>query len=190
MNFKTITFNEDSNIKILKEIIKSGDLVYARGLPTQELRCAKIQINDLEDTINLDFKEVFNVTSIITEPDFMQLNSTLEKFHHYTGKFKRFYEIVKNLKDDLHSRQEVIKFNKGSCINSIHFIARKDEVNVIINSRSTDAFKKLSNDLKIGIRLRDILSRLLNLKKGKVTLFTASLHIYQEDFKEIKKIIN
>ena len=125
--------------------------------------------------------------------------------------FHQYLNVLNTLKKDESSRRAIMIYTRPTmhtdfdfremndfiCTNSVQYLIRNNQLDVIVNMRSNDAIFGYKNDyawqryvqLKLCIDLKETYS---NLKVGTIYWQTGSIHIYERHFKylegvEIKK---
>lgn len=178
------SFNDLSVEFIASDVIKNGGEVSPRRLKTKEIPFASIQVKKgITEKTPLEIEKVNEiVTAMINEDSRYQHKKHLLCYSGVSNQVQKCFDL---LNKDVSTRQAIIKFKKDSCITSIQFLSRGGRINAILNCRSTDVLKKLKVDLILGEALRNFFASQLNLKTGKIVLFTASLHVYSSDFSKV-----
>ena len=111
---------------------------------------------------------------------------------------------VKALKDDMHTRQAVLRFSLPehhysgnldfTCTMHANFSIRGEELNLSVMMRSNDVVKGMAYDMPWFCSLMDKMLLDLKdtyplLKKGKYTHMVHSMHAYGKDFPVIRKML-
>lgn len=111
---------------------------------------------------------------------------------------------VKSLKEDMHTRQAVLRFSLPehhysgnldfTCTMHANFNIRGGELNMSLVMRSNDVVKGLAYDMPWFCSLMDLMLEELketypNLKKGRYSHMAHSMHAYEKDFPTIRKML-
>lgn len=75
------------------------------------------------------------------------------------------------------------------CSLGYHFIFRDDRLHVNYFMRSCDVIKHLRDDVYLTARLLLWICQRINMKPGKLTMFTTSLHIFEADWKRYERTL-
>lgn len=110
-----------------------------------------------------------------------------------------FEKVVKLLSDDKNSRQAVIPIYNSTdvaanskdipCTLFMNFRVNGDQLDMVVYMRSNDAIWGLPYDVFNFTNIQKVLSRTLNLKQGRYIHHVSNLHVYENHFDLVNKIL-
>jgi thymidylate synthase len=114
------------------------------------------------------------------------------------SKESQFDYVVDKLKNDKNTRQAIVNINNIDhkriknckdfpCTVSVQYFIRENKLNSIVNMRSTDLILGFCNDIYQFSQLQRLVLECLketyeDLELGSITLFTNSLHLYENNY--------
>ena len=123
-----------------------------------------------------------------------------EEFLDKNGKFDYTYNermfiqwiaVVQELRRNPDTRQAIIQIHNRDvdqermstlripCSMYYQLMVREEALDIIYNMRSSDFYTHFKNDIWLACELRDMISGLLKVPKGKFYMFISSLHMYK-----------
>jgi len=107
--------------------------------------------------------------------------------------------VLDKLKEDKDTRQAIINLNSYFdkekptkdfiCCVSVQFFIRNENLHCIVTFRSSDIFLGWRNDIFVFTIMQELLANHLVLGIGTFKIFSASLHLYEKDFKKAEQIL-
>ena len=111
-----------------------------------------------------------------------------------------FFTVLELLKRKPTSRQAVIQVFKSEdldsntkdvpCTCTLQFLVRDEMLHLSVTMRSNDAYKGLPHDIFAFTLIQEIMGRSLGLPVGLYKHYVGSLHLYTEDFDNVKKYLD
>lgn len=118
----------------------------------------------------------------------------------YKNGFNQIDKIIQLLDEDPNSRRAVINLNVPNenvittkdepCTIALQFLIRNGKLNCTTMMRSNDIWYGFPYDVAFFTLLQRIIADELNIGYGIYTHFATSLHVYDNNFKDLKKIIS
>lgn len=117
-----------------------------------------------------------------------------------TGPDARLQAIIELLKASSASRRAVVQIFDHSdlgpgrhkdipCTCTLQFLLRHDEVHLVVNMRSNDAFLGLPHDVFAFTMIQELVARSLGVEVGRYIHMVGSLHLYERNRKEVDSYI-
>lgn len=114
--------------------------------------------------------------------------------------FNQLEAVIEELRNKPNSRRAVISLYSADDLNksesldipcnlSILFKIRSNKLEMTVLNRSNDAYKGIPYNLFVFRAIQYYVAKKLSLSLGEQRHFTDSLHLYEEDFSEVSRII-
>lgn len=114
--------------------------------------------------------------------------------------FNQLEAVIEELRNKPNSRRAVISLYSANDLNksesldipcnlSILFKIRSNKLEMTVLNRSNDAYKGIPYNLFVFRAIQYYVAKHLNLNLGEQRHFTDSLHLYEEDFTKVSRII-
>lgn len=105
-----------------------------------------------------------------------------------------FQDVIDLLKENPDTKRALVTLvgngkGKVPCINTVHFLVRKEGLIVNYFVRGQDVFNKYYADAIAISEMADLVGRGLNLKVHRVTSMISSAHIYLADLPKIREVL-
>lgn len=108
----------------------------------------------------------------------------------------QYYKVLEELQTNRFSRRAIMIYTRPSmwkdynlngrsdfmCTNTVQYLIREDELNVVVNMRSNDMFAGYRNDYAWQKFVADRLALALGVEVGTIYWNVGSLHAYEEQF--------
>ena len=108
----------------------------------------------------------------------------------------RVRAVIDSLKANPASRRAVVqifdhtdlgpeRYKDVPCTCTLQFLLRDNEVHLVVNMRSNDAYRGLPHDVFAFTMLQELVARSLNVDLGRYIHMVGSLHLYDRDLDEV-----
>ncbi len=204
----SIILNEKTSgklwIKAMKEVYNNGSPVKDGEQNLKELLSVLVSVED-PITIDHEIKKHGDVNMISWMNDnFLSLKevdnwgySYGQRMYNFDGNYNQFEKIAEKLIKNPESKSATISFmypghddKHMPCIVALDFKIRNGKLNGCAFFRSQDAGKKFYADIMCMGEILKRMSDKINVPVGELSIFIASLHIYEKDFERVVGIIN
>lgn len=202
-----IILNEQSSgklwIKAIKEVYNNGNPIMDGDQNLKELLSVLVSVED-PITIDNEIKKYGDPAMISWMNDnFLSLKeidnwgySYGQRMYNFNG-YNQFDKIAEKLIKNPEAKSATISFTYPGhddkhmpCIIALDFKIRNGKLNGNAFFRSQDAGKKFYADIMCMGEILKRMSDKLNIPVGSLSIFIASLHIYEKDFDRVLNIIN
>lgn len=212
---KAGTCFEENYKTILKHILENGRTRDVRGFKTKELSPFCWTTNSpLDNVLTNPVRKINKAFSIAEWLWMMAGRNDVEMVSFYNKNIATFANgstfdgaygpkikfqldyVLTSLINDPGCRQAIIniwnpnpkKSKDIPCTLTMQFLINKDELDMLVNMRSNDAWLGLPYDFYNFTMIQNYVAYKLNLKVGRYTHFAASEHLYSEHFKKAAEI--
>lgn len=212
-HFQTSCYFEDGYKEILKRIIEMGVSRETRGTKSKELSPFVFSTqNPLNNVLQNPIRKINKAFAVAEWLWIISGRDDLETISFYNSQIKKYsddgitltgaygpkirqqlYYVYNILLKDKYSRQAIITTWKSSpqsskdipCTLTIQFLVNNfDELDVVVNMRSNDAWLGLPYDFYTFTMLQNYVAFKLKLKVGRYTHVVGSEHLYEEHIEQ------
>jgi len=198
----------DAWLKILKSIMKFGEIKKSQYDINQREIMDLMVIIEEEDTDNPKWKEFYDFTKkdlekylpyVITPKDSPSVEYTygqrLMKFRN----IDQIKKIVQELKAHNFSRRAVactwdiikdIKSENPPCLDLVQCLVQGNKLYLTAYFRSNDMFEAWPRNVYALRKLQKMISEEIGIEMGSITTFSCSAHIYKNNWKKAKDIVD
>jgi thymidylate synthase len=190
-------------IKAIKEVYNNGEMIKDGEQNLKELLSVLVSVE--KPTVIDDKIKKYGDMNMVNwmNDNFLSLKevdnwgySYGQRIYNFGGYYDQFKKTAEKLTKNLNTKSATISFmypghddKHMPCIVAIDFKIRNEKLNGNAFFRSQDVGKKFYADI---ICMGEIIRRLaetINMPVGKLDVFIASLHIYENDFGRVLDII-
>jgi hypothetical protein len=197
-----MTKEKISYSQLIDHVIKNGDKVSPRGVPTRELIGPQIVfpsysiINRVGQNLDLGRLEALMWAAGIFDIDMIKkvapkAKTDLFKYQSNYGPRtgNQFQQAVELLNSDRETRKAIVNLNDKAaledfgvdiaCTNSLQFLIRKNFLHTIVTVRSWDLVYGLPIDMLMYEFINSSIARLTKSTETLITVNVGSLHVYE-----------